>query len=80
VQSELFWKKRLLGLCVKRGSILAMSYSHAIISAATDLSLAVIPIPMILNARITRNEKIIVVGIFTIAVTYVQPKNQLNLN
>jgi hypothetical protein len=73
VESELFWKKRILGLCVQRGSILGMSYTHAIVSAATDLSLAVLPIPMIVRAKITRNEKFIVVGILTIAVTYVDP-------
>jgi hypothetical protein len=71
VQAELFWKKRILGQCVQRSSILGMSYTHAIISSATDLLLASLPIPMILKAKINRNEKFIVVGILSIAVTYV---------
>jgi hypothetical protein len=62
-----FWFKRYLGQCVNSSSILGFGYSHGTISALSDIILAGMPIPMIKNARIHAKEKIIVIGILTLA-------------
>jgi hypothetical protein len=71
VESKTFWLKRIEEECVSRASILGMGYTHGVISSLTDLSLVVLPIPIILQARINRNEKIIVTIIIMTAGVYV---------
>jgi hypothetical protein len=68
IQAQKYWEMRFLDECVSNSSILGMSYVHAILMAATDLTLAALPIPMIYRSRITNHEKWIVTGIFAIAV------------
>ena len=67
VQAQLFWERRLEESCAGPDVILGISYAHGVISALTDLMLALLPLPMIKRARISCKEKIIVTIIFLIA-------------
>jgi hypothetical protein len=67
VAGKVYWPRLLLGQCVGPKTILGMSYTHAIITAGTDLSLAILPIPMLVRLGIKKNEKWVIVGIFVIA-------------
>ena len=67
VQATLYWERRGLQQCVSNKAILAMSYTHAAVSSSTDLSLTLLPIPMLIRSKISRDEKWIVAGIFVIA-------------
>jgi rhodopsin domain-containing protein len=58
-----FWEKKLMHLCNDKASTLGFGYTHAILTAGTDISLAVLPIPLIWRAQIPRKEKAIVAGI-----------------
>lgn len=64
-----FWNKKLAGQCVSVPGCLAFGYIHAIIGACTDLFLSVLPIPVVLKAKITKREKLIIVGILALATT-----------
>jgi hypothetical protein len=69
VTATLYWERRLEGRCASTSATLAVSYMHAVITASTDLLLALIAIPMILQAKIGKKEKWIVAGIFVLAIT-----------
>jgi rhodopsin domain-containing protein len=67
VSGKTYWPRLLAGQCIGPKPLLGMSYTHAVLQAATDLSLAALPIPMLIKSRIRKNEKWVVVGIFVIA-------------
>jgi hypothetical protein len=67
VEAQLFWERRIEQTCASTATILGISYTHGVITAMTDLLLALLPLPMIKRATITRKEKIIVIVIFLIA-------------
>jgi hypothetical protein len=58
-----FWQKKLLHQCNDRQSTLGFGYTHAILTAATGICLAVLPIPLVWKAQIPKKEKVIVAGI-----------------
>jgi hypothetical protein len=59
-----FWEKEIDGKCYsKPAEVLGLGYAHAIITALSDVCLAIVPIPVLKKARIKRREKIIVWGI-----------------
>jgi hypothetical protein len=62
-----FWFKRYLGECVNSSSTLGFGYSHGVISALSDIILAVMPISMVRNVKIHRKEKVIVICIIFLA-------------
>jgi hypothetical protein len=62
-----YWSKKLYGECVSMESVLGMGYAHATITALTDLILALLPIPVIHQARIKPQEKTIIYGILVLA-------------
>jgi hypothetical protein len=67
VTATLYWERRAFGECVSDRAIRGMNYTHAAVASFTDLSLTLIPIPMLLKAQISIKEKRIVGGIFAIA-------------
>jgi hypothetical protein len=67
VSAKVYWSRLLSDQCIGPKPLLGMSYTHAVISAGTDLSLAALPIPMLIKSRIRRDEKWVVVGIFVVA-------------
>jgi hypothetical protein len=71
VDAHFYWVRRFEGGCASSSTILGISYSHAVVTALTDLLLALLPLPMVKKATITSKEKIVVMTIFTIATAYV---------
>lgn len=66
-QGETFWIKTITHECVNRASILGFGYTHAIISAGTDIALSIMPIPMIRKSNMPSKEKIIISVILLLA-------------
>jgi hypothetical protein len=64
-----FWQKKIEGKCTTRSSILGVGYSHAVLTAITDFTLAVLPVPLVWKAKISPREKVIVAGILLLATT-----------
>jgi hypothetical protein len=71
VDAHFYWERRFEGQCASSSTILGISYSHAVVTALTDLLLALLPLPMVKKANITSKEKIVVMTIFIIATAYV---------
>jgi hypothetical protein len=67
VLPDLYWQRMILSQCISHDSVLGISYTHAAVTTATDLCLAIIPIPMIIKSKIRKDEKWVVMGIFIIA-------------
>jgi hypothetical protein len=66
------WETRLNDQCGSPTSVvLGVSYAHAIVNMLTDISLVLIPIPTLRTTRISYKEKLVVMGIFAVAVWYV---------
>ncbi len=56
-----FWEKEIDGKCLSKPStVLGLAYAHAIITALSDVCMALLPISVLKKARIKRREKIIV--------------------
>jgi hypothetical protein len=61
--SYILWQKFATGQCITPEQILAVSYTHAAITTATDMAFAILPITMINQSHLERKEKIIVIFI-----------------
>jgi hypothetical protein len=55
-----FWLKRASDECVSKSQALGMNYTHAAITAVTDLTFAALPVAMIRRSKMVKKEKIIV--------------------
>jgi hypothetical protein len=67
-QGNKFWEKKIAKECSStRAQVLGTGYAHAALTAMTDLSMALLPIPMLRRARITYKEKLVVGGILALA-------------
>jgi hypothetical protein len=67
VDSTVYWGRFILGKCVGAKAILGMSYTHAVVTAGTDLSLLCLAIMLLTRSKMRNTEKRIVIGIFVIA-------------
>jgi hypothetical protein len=67
VESSVYWGRFIEGNCVGPAAILGMSYTHALVTAGTDLSLLCLAIVLLNKSKMKLTEKRIVVGIFVIA-------------
>jgi hypothetical protein len=67
VEAQIFWQRRVAGQCMSKSIIFGMSYTHAVVTAATDILLGVLPITIVKEAKINHREKRIIIGIFVIA-------------
>jgi hypothetical protein len=63
-----FWVHKITDKCGSDALGLGMGYTHAILTAGTDLIFVSLPIPIVLEAKIKPREKWIIVCIFAIAV------------
>ena len=68
VNATIYWQRRLEGSCASYSANLVTNYVFAVVTASTDLLLALIAIPIIVQARIGKKEKWIVAGIFGLAI------------
>jgi hypothetical protein len=66
-----FWEKRLENECTYGNGLIGIGYAHAGLMAVTDLTMAVLPIPILKRARISLREKIVVASILVLAALYV---------
>jgi hypothetical protein len=64
---EAYWLKRIEGRCASNAAILGTGYTFAIITAVSDFTLAMLPIPLVWKAQIRPREKLIVSGILALA-------------
>jgi hypothetical protein len=64
---EQFWWKKATGQCVNEASILGFGYSHAIISAGTDVVLSAMPISIMRRSNTTTLEMVTLCGILFLA-------------
>jgi hypothetical protein len=67
-----FWIKKATQQCVGKSSILGFGFSHATLSAGTDIILSALPVPRVRKAKISAREKLIVYGILVLAAMYVE--------
>jgi hypothetical protein len=67
VDAHTYWASLIANKCAPVPVTLGMSYAHSVLTAATDLSLLLLPIPVLLRLHMRRNEKWAVVSIFFIA-------------
>ena len=66
IQGATFWERFITKKCAPDKAVLAMGYTHALITALTDLTFAVLPIELVRKAQLTMNQKIVVGGILMI--------------
>lgn len=66
IQGPTFWMKTLAKQCVPDEAILGMGFAHGILTAATDLIFAILPIPIIRTSTKPFREKAMIVGILMI--------------
>lgn len=59
-------RKMLLKQCLSSDEILGMAYTHASITLATDLALALIPMAMLHGSQMTKREKWVVYFILSL--------------
>jgi hypothetical protein len=62
-----FWERRLSGQCASSKWILGLGYSQAGVSFLTDVGLALLPIPVLMRARIANREKWVIGGLLLMA-------------
>jgi hypothetical protein len=67
VETSIYWGRFIEDKCVGAKAILGMSYTHAIVTAGTDLSLLCLAILLLTKSNMRLTERRIVVVIFTIA-------------
>jgi hypothetical protein len=64
-----FWEKELSNECASSTPVvLALAYAYAVITATSDVCLALLPIPVLKKARIKKREKLVVCAILLLAV------------
>jgi hypothetical protein len=61
-----FWQKFIGRVCAPNRAVLAMGYTHAIITALTDLTFAILPINLVRNAHMSSRQKILVGSILVL--------------
>ena len=71
IQGATFWERFISRKCVPPSAVLAMGYTHALLNAITDVTLAVLPIGLVRKAKLHPHQKIIVGGILVIGAMYV---------
>jgi hypothetical protein len=71
IQGATFWERYISRQCVPDAAVLAMGYTHAIITALTDATFAVLPIGLVRRAKLHPRQKIVVGGILIIGAVYV---------
>ena len=59
------------GQCSSDASVLGIGYTHALIVSTTDWLYAIMPIPLLMETRIPKREKVIVGGILALGAMYV---------
>jgi hypothetical protein len=67
VESSVYWGRFILGQCVGSEAILGMSYTHAVVTAGTDLALLALAILLLTKSKMVFGDKRMVIGIFVIA-------------
>jgi hypothetical protein len=66
--NDSYWEKRLNNHCAETPPlILGMGYLHAVVTAFTDIALALVPVPVIIRSQISFREKLVVFCILTMA-------------
>ena len=55
-----FWTKLISNQCITPIQILGVSYTHAVLTAITDWTFALLPIAMLRESQLAKREKIIV--------------------
>jgi hypothetical protein len=70
VPGDSYWQKLLTHQCKGANSrlVLGVSDLHASVNALTDIVLVSIPIPVVIRSKISLREKLVVGGIFAMAV------------
>jgi len=63
-----FWEKRLNEQCVSSKSMIAISYTHGIITALTDFCFALAPVIALWKAQISKREKLILCSLLGLGV------------
>jgi hypothetical protein len=71
VTAALHWERKMNGTCGSHALVFGMSYMQSVVSVVTDLSLVLIPISVARKATINFRERAIVIGIFVLAIVYV---------
>jgi hypothetical protein len=71
IQGSTFWERFIGRRCVSDMAVLAMGYTHALINALTDATLAILPIGLVRRAKLHPHQKLIVGGILIIGAMYV---------
>jgi hypothetical protein len=61
-----FWERFISKQCAPNAAVLAMGYTHAIITALTDLTFAILPVKMVWNSKMNVRHKFLVGTILTI--------------
>jgi hypothetical protein len=69
VPNDSFWEKIISHQCPgdRKSVMLGVSYTHATITALTDLTLAFLPVPILIKLRIPFKEKVVVSSIMLMA-------------
>ena len=62
-----FWERRLLGKCAGRSSILGMGYTHAVLTALTDVVFLILMVRVVLKVKVESAEKVVLTGILSLA-------------
>jgi hypothetical protein len=63
-----FWVHKITDQCGSDALGLGMGYTHAVLTAGTDIIFVLIPIPIVSKARIKPREKWVIMCIFAVAI------------